>query len=261
MPLEVSPAKRNCFVIAPIGEDGSPTRIRSNKVMKYLIKPVVEEMGYVAARGDEINKVGYITSEVIDRIINDDLVIADLTDLNPNVFYELAVRHAIRKPFVQLIQHTQDLPFDVHGMRTIAVDLDPEALDRAKEQLREAIEWLDQNMDRVVTPISYAITTQELRGSSSTENAILLQLSQTLPQLTEAFQELRAVMVADPTTSETDRQDAVAFEHLRNLVHDLTQRGLVTEADLKTLLPGHGVSGKFTTWVEALLRVAARGGS
>jgi hypothetical protein len=249
---------RNCFVIAPIGEDGSPTRIRSNKVMKYLIKPVVERMGYVAVRGDEINKVGYITSEVINRIINDDLVIADLTDLNPNVFYELAVRHAIRKPFVQLIDHTQNLPFDVHGMRTIAVDLDPEALDRAKEQLREAIEWLDQHMDRVVTPISYAITTQELRGPSSTENAVLTQLSQTLPQFTEALQELRVAVLADAPAGEADQGDAVAFERLRNLVHELTFRGVLTADDLKPLLADQGASSKFAAWVESLLQAAAR---
>ena len=259
MSRELSPtARRNCFVIAPIGEDGSPTRVRSNKVMKYLIKPVVESLGYAAARGDEINKVGYITSEVINRIINDDLVIADLTDLNPNVFYELAVRHAIRKPFVQLIDHTQNLPFDVHGMRTIAVDLDPEALDRAKEQLREAIEWLDQNMDRVVTPISYAITTQELRGTSSTENAVLTQLSQMLPQFTEALQELRVAVLTDAPASETDQRDDVAFKRLRDLVQELTLRGAVTADDLKSLLAGEDVSSKFTAWVEALHRLTPR---
>jgi methyl-accepting chemotaxis protein len=259
MPDQVSrTARRNCFVIAPIGEEASPTRIRSDKVMKYLIKPVVESMGFEAARGDQINKVGYITSEVIDRIVNDDLVIADLTDLNPNVFYELAVRHAIRKPFVQLIDHAQNLPFDVHGMRTIAVDLDPEALDRAKQQLRESIEWLDNNMDRVVTPISYALTTQDLRGSSSTETAILTQVSQTLPQITEALQELKAAIQADAPNDGWDDGDAEAFDRLRMLVRTLTVRGDVTTEDLRPLLAKPATSPRFANWVEALVQLAAQ---
>jgi hypothetical protein len=249
-------ARRKCFVIAPIGDENSPTSIRSNKVMKFLIKPVVEELGFDPERGDEINKVGYITSEVIDRIITDDLVIADLTDLNPNVFYELAVRHAVRKPFVQLIDHTQALPFDVHGMRTILVDFDPEALERAKDQLRESIEWLDQNMDRVVTPISYAITTQDLRGNSSVESAVLTQVSQALPQFTDALQELRAAVLGERSAAPEPAtgQDLIAFERVRNLVEDLTRRGAVTDGDLEQLIAGGDLPDRFVGWVEALRR-------
>ncbi|MFB9407305.1 hypothetical protein [Dactylosporangium matsuzakiense] len=250
---------RRCFVIAPIGDEGSPTRVRSNKVMRYLIKPVVEEMGFVAERGDEINKVGYITSEVIDRIISDDLVIADLTDLNPNVFYELAVRHAVRKPFVQLIEHTQVLPFDVHGMRTILVDFDPEALDRAKDQLRESITWLDQNMERVVTPISYAVATQELRGSSSAETAVLTQVSQALPQVAEALQELRAAVLGERSTPDpASGADQAAFARVRTLVEELTRRGAVTDEDLARLGSGAELPGRFVSWVQALRALNGR---
>ena len=48
-----------------------------------------------------------------------DLVVADLTDHNPNVFYELAIRHALQLPLVQLIDSAQDLPFDIKAMRTV----------------------------------------------------------------------------------------------------------------------------------------------
>jgi len=87
--------KKSCFVIAPIGQEESETRNRSDLVLKHIIKPAAEECGYKAVRADEISEPGIITTQVIQRLIDDDLVIADLTERNPNVFYELAIRHAI----------------------------------------------------------------------------------------------------------------------------------------------------------------------
>lgn len=70
-------------------------------------------MGYIITRGDSIEQSGQITSQVIDKLLNVDLVVADITDQNANVFYELAVRHAVRKPFVQMMAENQKLPFDI----------------------------------------------------------------------------------------------------------------------------------------------------
>jgi hypothetical protein len=89
--------KKTCFVIAPIGEDGSETRKRSDQILDHIIKPAVTECGYTAVRADKIEKPGVITSQVIQHVVEDDLIVADLTERNPNVFYELAVRHATRR--------------------------------------------------------------------------------------------------------------------------------------------------------------------
>jgi len=77
---------KKCFVIAPLGSDGSEVRKRSDQVLKHIIKPAASECGYEATRADEISEPGIITSQVIQRIVDDHLVIADLTDRNPNVF-------------------------------------------------------------------------------------------------------------------------------------------------------------------------------
>jgi hypothetical protein len=109
---------KSCFVIAPIGEANSSTRKQSDQVLRHVIRPAVEPT-YRAVRADEIAEPGMITSQIMQRVIEDDLVIADLTDLNPNVLYELAVRHAILKPFVQIMANGQTIPFDVSGIRTV----------------------------------------------------------------------------------------------------------------------------------------------
>jgi hypothetical protein len=97
-------SKKTCFVIAPIGDRDDSVRTRSDQVFKYIIAPAATECGYEALRADQIPKPGIITSQVIQHLIDDPLVIADLTGPNANVFYELAVRHAFRKPVVQIVE-------------------------------------------------------------------------------------------------------------------------------------------------------------
>ena len=64
-----------------------------------------------------MDQPGIISNQVITRLLEDNLVIADLTDRNPNVYYELAVRHAFGKPVIQIIDSNETIPFDVSMMR------------------------------------------------------------------------------------------------------------------------------------------------
>jgi hypothetical protein len=63
-----------------------------------------------------------ITNQVIYYIVDSPLVIADLTGNNPNVYYELALRHSFKKPIIQIKEESERLAFDIVGMRTIDVD-------------------------------------------------------------------------------------------------------------------------------------------
>jgi hypothetical protein len=133
-----STQKLTCFVIAPIGDKDSDFRKHSDKVLKHIFKKALSEK-YDAKRADEINEPGMITSQILRAIQDFDLVVADLTFHNPNVFYELAVRHAIEKPIIHLIEpRLSKIPFDVSGFRTIEFDLtDPDSIESAVEQLKK----------------------------------------------------------------------------------------------------------------------------
>jgi hypothetical protein len=89
------------------------------RFLKYIIEPAAKEFGFTALRADAISVPRMITSQVIQHIIEDAMVVADLTDYNANVFDEPAIRHAIRRPYVQIIDEKDPLPFDVAGIRTI----------------------------------------------------------------------------------------------------------------------------------------------
>jgi hypothetical protein len=140
-PAGTEKPKQSCFAIAPIGSKDSETRRRSDKVLKHIFKKALDEK-YEVIRGDEIDEPGMITSQVLRAVQDAHLVVADLTEHNPNVLYELAVRHAIEKPIIHVIEpRLSKIPFDIGGFRTIEFDLtDPDSIEIAVEKLRKFAE-------------------------------------------------------------------------------------------------------------------------
>ena len=109
-------------------------------VYKHIIAPAATKCGYDPIRADEISEPGIITSQVIQHLIDDPLVIADLSGSNANVFYELAVRHAFRKPVVQIIDGAESIPFDLAASRTIKFDYrDLDSAERGSHEIEQQI--------------------------------------------------------------------------------------------------------------------------
>jgi hypothetical protein len=75
---------------------------------------VLETLGYsTIKRADQMPEPGMITNQIIQQLLTCDLVVADLAGSNANVFYELAIRHAARKPSIHLFLPQQKIPFDL----------------------------------------------------------------------------------------------------------------------------------------------------
>ena len=111
-----------CFYITPIGAEDSEERKHSDLFMSSLVQPALDELGLTVVRADKIGDPGMITSQVLEYLKRSRLAIADLSYLNPNVFNEVALRHALRLPVVQLIRKADRLPFDVNQSRTLVFD-------------------------------------------------------------------------------------------------------------------------------------------
>lgn len=112
--------RRKCFVVTPIGGDGTDTRRKAEGVIDAVIEPVLREVfGFEVSVAHRMPNPGSINKQLITRILEDDLVVVNLTGLNPNVMYELAIRHATRKPVIQICEKGTSLPFDIIDERTI----------------------------------------------------------------------------------------------------------------------------------------------
>jgi hypothetical protein len=110
-----------CFYITPIGTDDSDQRKHSDFFMEYVVTPAVKEFNLRVVRADQIGKPGMIGKQVLEHILKSRLVIADLSFHNPNVFYELCLRHT-RLPTVQMIRAAEPIPFDIEQYRTVKID-------------------------------------------------------------------------------------------------------------------------------------------
>lgn len=185
-------SKPVAFVISPIGDPDSPERKRADQILKHVIKPVASELGYGVVRADKISKPGIITSQILEHIMNDALVIADLTDHNPNVFYELAVRHTIKKPVIQVIREGQKIPFDVAPTRTIPIDhKDLDSVEEAKKELMNQIKAVEEDPSLVDSPISVAVDLHSLKESDDPTRKTLAELRTYLQGISVTMGDIR----------------------------------------------------------------------
>lgn len=148
-----------CFYISPIGEDGSDHRIHADLFLGSVVEPAVEEFHLKVVRADKIGKPGMITAQILDHILRSKLVIADLSFHNPNVFYELCLRHACRLPTVQVIRKCDKIPFDLDQFRTIQIDTTSiftmvPNLQTYKAEIATQVRMALQDPDSVDNPVS-----------------------------------------------------------------------------------------------------------
>lgn len=107
--------KPMAFVIMPFDSE-------FDDFYKDFIKKNLEELGYKVIRADDIQSQRNILQDIVSALYSCDLIIADLTVANSNVFYELGLAHALKKRVILLTQELSDIPFDLRSYRMIQYD-------------------------------------------------------------------------------------------------------------------------------------------
>ena len=153
--------KGTCFIITPIGGSGTPTRRKIDGIINEVIEPVLSEIGYRVEVSHRINDSGSVTNAIIKKVYESELVIANLTGNNPNVMYEVALRHASAKPIIHITESISDLPFDINDQRTIEYTDDMAGAFQLKSDLQAMIEGIEVNV-LVSNPVTVALEKKNL---------------------------------------------------------------------------------------------------
>ena len=110
-----------------------------------IYKPSIEKAGLTPIRADsDIFGSGKIIDQILTGIRQAKVLVAELTSRNPNVFYELGLAHALKKPVVLVSSNMSDVPFDLQHVRVIFYDMrDPfwgnKLIDKVAENILSAI--------------------------------------------------------------------------------------------------------------------------
>ena len=138
-PLEIS-TEPVCFIAMPF----SPPR-RTKIYEDYVKAPIEANTPLTCRRVDDMTQSTQIMSDLWTLLLSCSVVIADLSDQNPNVFYELGLAHVLGKPVILIVEDVKDVPFDLRHVRTIVYGDSP----RSWEQLSKSIvEYVRSELER-----------------------------------------------------------------------------------------------------------------
>lgn len=135
--------EKTCFVIMPFSDVEGYDKGHFTRVYKYLIKPACEVAGFKPIRADENSKADVIIVDILQKILECDMAICDMSSKNPNVFYELGFRHAFNKKTVLIKDIKTDLPFDTSSIRTITYN-ENLRIDEVKSSIQKIAEGLNE---------------------------------------------------------------------------------------------------------------------
>jgi len=147
--------RRSCFVVMPIGSQqcGETTvsaadlRRRYDDLIKEALLKAAPQLDIV--RADDVAAPGTITSDILARLMHSDIVVADVTYPNPNVFYELGLRHACRAGTIIIKDRDAPrVPFDIAPLRHIEYENSPTGLKKLADDFSACLEFMDKNPER-----------------------------------------------------------------------------------------------------------------
>jgi O-acetyl-ADP-ribose deacetylase (regulator of RNase III) len=191
----------------PFGEkaDSDGRLINFDVIHRYIIADAMKELKMLhnldveCTRCDDIEKAGSIDTDMFTGILEADIAIVDISTGNPNVFYELGMRHALKENVTILIrQESDDLPFNIQGLRAISYDSSRvESFDKAKSAIQKFVvsglrsKCNDSPIREALPNLRVSIPRKPLRSGDSYLYPVTEQKGVSIGVLTGELEELR----------------------------------------------------------------------
>jgi hypothetical protein len=165
-------SKSKAFVVMPFDKE-------FDDIYEQFIREALIEAGFDVFRADDLLNRENILKDIVNSIVSSDLIIAELTGANPNVFYELGIAHGLNKPTILVTQAIEDIPFDLRPYRILLYDVHftkiqdakKKLLNLAKRTLKGEISFGNPLVDFNVSNYPLAKTTHLLERAKVDRNA------------------------------------------------------------------------------------------
>lgn len=153
--------KRTCFVIMPFSKTATCTQHEWTEVFEKIIQPAVKgtRLGFECFRSQI--RAGAFVKDILEELQSADVVIADLTDRNANVFYELGVRHCLQNRTVLISQDMCHVPSDLQPYGVIIYSRGPSGMAQLKRDLSRVLRQLLDDPERADNPVADFLKTRD----------------------------------------------------------------------------------------------------
>ncbi len=144
--------RKDAFVIMPFSSTTSCSEAEWTEVFENVFVPALDECGFFCTRA--VPSTGSLITSIVERLRTSWLVLADVTDHNPNVFYELGVRHSLSKRTIIVCQDTGTIPSDLKGYWTLRYGIRPAEVSQFRRDMIRLVSEIVQNPEKSDSPVS-----------------------------------------------------------------------------------------------------------
>jgi len=217
-------SKKKCFVIMPFSRTKSCTKEEWTGIFKGIIKPAVEEsgLGYVCERS--VAERQNIIKGILESV-NQANVVADLTDNNPNVFYELGVRHTLANRTILIAQGEKDIPFDLKPYPTTFYSKSLTNIEEFKNDIQKKLVDIETNPERSDNPVSDFLKDKNIMLLSVEKSVNLKKLTALISELSYNINSIDSILDSVKISEERRKKDkhefTVSTERLSNICLEL----------------------------------------
>lgn len=196
--------KKLGFVIMPFSATKRCSTEEWTEIFENIHKPAIigSRLGYKCERSKI--RTGAFIKDILMQLNQADVVLADLTDMNPNVFYELGVRHTLRTRTILVSQTMDDVPSDLKQYGVITYNTTPNGVTEYKKEISKILKDIRNNPDRQDNPVSDYLNLKtivtDLSEAKTIEKKLIALVSECSYNLSVIDSALR---IADPEKKET----------------------------------------------------------
>jgi hypothetical protein len=168
--------KEICFVIMPFGG-------WFDSYYSEIYCQAINEAGMIPQRADDLYRPSNIVQDIWNLTKQARIILADLSNKNPNVFYELGLAHALAKPAILITQNMDDIPFDLRGLRIIEYDKNRQNWgDYLKKSIKQAILETIKSPNETI-PAAFLEINETTKRRISKEEKELLEIRQEIDSI------------------------------------------------------------------------------